>query len=187
MNAVSEPASFARSLPEIFAQKREEALPLAFAWLEIHDLLPPKRFLPDVAPHMNAGVLRRQDYRELQGGICPYCLDPLPQKMRPPKKARPLKSLPLAVRRKVIATLRRTVTRDHIDSRCRGGPDMVFNIVAVHGRCNGAKAEIPLIMYMWAKATGKLSFVQRAYENKAFKVQAMKTRQNPVQQAVRVA
>lgn len=187
MNAVSEPASVARSLPGIFAQKREEALPLAFAWLEIHDLLPPKRFLPDVAPHMSAGVLRRKDYHELQSGVCPYCLDPMPRKMRPPKKARPLKSLPLAVSRKVLATLRRTVTRDHIDPRAGGGPNMVFNVVAVHGQCNCAKGEIPLIMYMWAKATGNLRLVRRAHAGSGIKAQAMKTRQNPVQQALRAA
>lgn len=176
MNAVSEPVSFAK--------KREDVLPLAFAWLEIYGLLPPKRFLPDVAPHMNAGVLRRQDYRELQGGVCPYCLDPLPRKMRPPKKSKPLTSFPPAVTRKILATLRRTVTRDHIDPRGCGGPNMVFNVAAVHGECNGAKGEIPLIMYMWAKATGKLRFVRRAYAGSGIKAQAAKTRQNPLQKSL---
>ncbi len=179
MNAVSEPVSF--------AQKREAALPLAFAWLEIYGLLPPKRFFPEVAPHMNAGALRRKDYHELQCGVCPYCLDRMPHQMRPPKRAKPLKNFPPAVSRKVLATLRRSVTRDHIDPRGLGGPNMVFNVVGAHGQCNCAKGEIPLIMYMWAKATGRLNFVRRAHAGKGIKAQVMKTRQNPVQQALRAA
>ncbi len=179
MNAVSEPASFAESLPEIFAKKRKAALPLAFAWLEIYGLLPPKRFLPDVAPHMDADVLDRKDYYELQSGVCPYCSESMPRKRRPPKKAKPLKSLPLAVRIKIKATVRRSVSRDHIDPRGLGGPNMVFNVVGAHSTCNGSKGEIPLIMYMWARATGKLSLVRHAYENKKLKVRALKIRQNP--------
>ncbi len=163
---LSDDASFDEVRKAYLASQRDEVMPFAFAWLEIHDLLPPKRFLPDIAPHMHADVLTRYEYRDLQAGVCPYCTEPMPQKIKPPKKIKPVRHYARKVRIKIRATLRWTVTRDHIHPRADGGPNVVYNIVAAHARCNQAKSDVPLIMYMWGKATGKLSLVRRVHHKR---------------------
>lgn len=163
MGHLTEASKFAAKYPDVFERKRDEAMPLAFAWLEIHGLLPPKRFLPEIAPHMSSNVLDRSAYRELQSGICPLCMEKMPKKLRPPKNPKQHHLLPPNVRHKVRATMRWTVTRDHIHPLADNGLDVVFNVVATHGKCNHAKGDLPLIMFLWAKATGKVNFVRQSH------------------------
>ena len=95
-----------------------------------------------------------------QSGLCCYCASPMT--LPPSTLKHGHGQLTDAELTQVNTTM---VTRDHIQPKSQGYPGVAFNLAAACRQCNGEKGDLPLLVFLLARATGQLGEVRAAYRN----------------------
>lgn len=92
-----------------------------------------------------------------QGGLCCYCGHEM---TLPPKVKGSRKKWPTDAEVAELHPLTE-VTRDHLHPKSDGGPGLLENFAAACRLCNQEKGDLPLIMFLLARATNTLREAHR--------------------------
>lgn len=137
--------------------------------METENLFPPPRALLRLLNLGNVPAVRDANGRGVpatslkglfiqQHGLCCYCAEPMT--LPPANQKKGQAALTDAEVTQINTTM---VTRDHIQPKSQGNPGVAFNIAAACRQCNGEKGDMPLLIYMLGRATGRLGELRASY------------------------